>query len=153
MKISTNAVAFVALSCCYMQQTNAFVSPKQQHSSSFLQVATTPTPTTSESFMMVDTSTMNTDDVDMAATNFAGTIASSAAARGKQSENAVDPVDEELESVEFPPPLSAFDRMQRAATFWSTAIPIVANYYGLIGNIKLQEVLGSQVAEDDIEVR
>jgi hypothetical protein len=55
-------------------------------------------------------------------------------------------------SIEFPPPLSTLDRMKRAATFWSTTIPIVANYYGLIGNIKLQELLGNKMTEEDIEV-
>jgi hypothetical protein len=52
----------------------------------------------------------------------------------------------------FPPPLSSVDRLKRAATFWTAAIPIVANYYGLIGNIKLQELLGKELSETDIEV-
>ena len=52
---------------------------------------------------------------------------------------------------EFPPPLSNVDRLKRAAKFWSEAIPIVANYYGLIGNIKLQELLGNELSESDIE--
>lgn len=56
------------------------------------------------------------------------------------------------DSVEFPPPLSRVDRLTRAATFWSKAIPIVANYYGLIGNIKLQEIMGETLGNDDIEV-
>jgi hypothetical protein len=158
MRISSTAIAILALSCCYLGQTHAFVSPQQQqqqqrqqqHSTSFLQIATTPTTSTSSDPIIVDTT--KTDDT--AATNFAGTIAANAAARAKQSQNIAEGlVDEELESVEFPPPLSTLDRMKRAATFWSTAIPVVANYYGLIGNIKLQEVLGSQVSDDDIEVR
>lgn len=49
--------------------------------------------------------------------------------------------DGESTSVEFPPPLSTTDRMRRAATFWSSAIPIVASYYGLISRLKLQELL------------
>jgi hypothetical protein len=57
------------------------------------------------------------------------------------------------ESVEFPPPLSDIDRLKRAAKFWSTAIPIVANYYGLIGELKLQEIFGDQATEEEIEVR
>jgi hypothetical protein len=54
--------------------------------------------------------------------------------------------------VKFPPPLSRVGRLTRAATFWSKAIPIVANYYGLIGNIKLQEIMGETLGNDDIEV-
>ena len=57
------------------------------------------------------------------------------------------------QSAEFPPPLTSIEKVQRAATFWSVAIPIVANYYGLIGNLKLQEVLGSPLNEEDVEVR
>ena len=59
---------------------------------------------------------------------------------------------EESDNIEFPPPLSAVDRLKRAATFYSTAIPIVANYYGLIGGIKLQELLGEAQTEEEIEV-
>jgi aarF domain-containing kinase len=54
-------------------------------------------------------------------------------------------------TVEFPPPLSTLGRLQRAATFWSVAIPIVAQYYGLISKIKLQEVLGSPLSSDQVE--
>jgi aarF domain-containing kinase len=51
--------------------------------------------------------------------------------------------------VEFPPPLSTTDRIQRAATFWSTAIPIVLTYYGLMTRIKLQELLGSPYTPEE----
>lgn len=54
-------------------------------------------------------------------------------------------------SAEFPPPLTSIEKVQRAATFWSVALPIVANYYGLIGNLKLQEVLGTPLSEEDVE--
>ena len=58
-----------------------------------------------------------------------------------------------VEDIEFPPPLSSWDRTKRAATFYSTAIPIVANYYGLIGNLKIQELLGTErFTEEEIEV-
>ena len=61
---------------------------------------------------------------------------------------------DEIDDVEFPPPLSAWDRTKRAATFYSTAIPIIANYYKLIGNLKLQEILGTEnISEEEIEVR
>lgn len=55
------------------------------------------------------------------------------------------------ESIEFPPPLSSIDRLQRAATFWSTAVPIVASYYGIIGKTKLQELLGQKLSDEEIE--
>ena len=54
--------------------------------------------------------------------------------------------------VAFPPPLSATDRLKRAATFWSTAVPIIANYYGLIGTLKLNEILGKEMTDEEIEV-
>jgi aarF domain-containing kinase len=53
--------------------------------------------------------------------------------------------------VEFPPPLTTAQRLQRAATFWSTAIPIVASYYGLISRIKLQELLGDKLSDAEVE--
>lgn len=51
----------------------------------------------------------------------------------------------------FPPPLSGVDRFKRAATFWSTALPIVASYYGLISSLKLKEILGRAPSTDDLE--
>jgi hypothetical protein len=62
--------------------------------------------------------------------------------------------DESFGDVEFPPPLTSIDQMKRAATFYSTAVPIIANYIGLIGNIKLQEMMKTEsIDEEDIEVR
>jgi len=55
------------------------------------------------------------------------------------------------EPVAFPPPLSQLDRLKRAAVFWSKAVPIVANYYGLIGSLKLQEILGENLDDEKIE--
>lgn len=53
----------------------------------------------------------------------------------------------------FPPPLSNVGRLKRAATFWSTAIPIVANYYGKFAEMKLREgLLGETMSEDEVEV-
>jgi hypothetical protein len=61
--------------------------------------------------------------------------------------------DESFGDVEFPPPLTSIDQMKRAATFYSTAVPIIANYIGLIGNIKLQEMMKTEsIDEEDIEV-
>jgi hypothetical protein len=57
-------------------------------------------------------------------------------------------------SVEFPPPLTTVERLQRAATFWSVAIPIVANYYGKFAEMKLREgLLGETMTDEEIEVR
>jgi len=56
----------------------------------------------------------------------------------------------DYQDVEFPPPLSTMDRIHRAATFWSTAVPIVANYYGIIGKTKLQELMGQSLSEEEI---
>lgn len=53
--------------------------------------------------------------------------------------------------VEFPPPLSTVDRIKRAATFWSTALPIVLSYYGLISKLKLQELLQTSVSEQQVQ--
>lgn len=59
--------------------------------------------------------------------------------------------DDDLESIEFPPPLGTLDRLKRAATFWSTAVPIVANYYGIIGKTRMNELLGRKMTEEEIE--
>jgi aarF domain-containing kinase len=56
-----------------------------------------------------------------------------------------------FEGVEFPPPLTNAQRLQRAATFWSTALPIVASYYGLISRLKLQELLGDNLSDAEVE--
>lgn len=63
--------------------------------------------------------------------------------------DAVTTASTSADSVEFPPPLSTADRLKRAATFWSTAIPIVASYYGLISRIKLQDLLGLEKWTDE----
>lgn len=55
------------------------------------------------------------------------------------------------DEVEFPPPLNTAQRLQRAATFWSTALPIVASYYGLISRLKLQEILGDKLSDAEVE--
>lgn len=60
--------------------------------------------------------------------------------------------DDDEDLVTFPPPLSQLDRLKRAAVFWSKAVPIVANYYGLIGNLKLKEILGESLDDKTIEV-
>lgn len=57
-----------------------------------------------------------------------------------------------VESVQFPPPLSKVDRLKRAAQFWSTAVPIIASYYGKMAEVKLREgLLGETMTQEDIE--
>ena len=69
-------------------------------------------------------------------------------------EQSTNDSEDSTQEVEFPPPLSSWDRTKRAATFYSTVVPIIANYYGLIGNLKVQELLGTgRFSEEEIEVR
>lgn len=81
---------------------------------------------------------------------FVGQVSRTVKPVGMQSLTTVD-TSQSTESTEFPPPLTPIEKFQRAATFWSVAIPIVANYYGLIGNLKLQELLGSPMSDEDVE--
>lgn len=63
------------------------------------------------------------------------------------SEDGENPV-----SVDFPPPLSKLDRLKRAATFWSSAVPIVISYYGTLAEIKVREmILGDEITNEDME--
>lgn len=55
------------------------------------------------------------------------------------------------EDANFPPPLTRIDRLKRAATFWSTALPIVASYYGLDSKLKLQEFMGKTTPDEEAE--
>jgi len=56
------------------------------------------------------------------------------------------------DGVVFPPPLNRVDRLKRAATFWSVAVPIAANYYGKFAEMKLrEELLGEKMNDEEIE--
>jgi aarF domain-containing kinase len=58
----------------------------------------------------------------------------------------------EEDDVTFPPPLTTVGSLQRAATFWLSVLPIVADYYGLISRIKLKELLSNEgLSEKQIE--
>lgn len=60
--------------------------------------------------------------------------------------------DDEETTVEFPPPLNQVDQIKRAATFWSVAVPIVANYYGKFAEMKLREgLLGETMSDEEVE--
>ena len=116
-----------------------------------LKVATSATPSSSSALELES----NASDEEQSATSFVGAIATSAGQQQQQSASAAAlNDDDDLDSVEFPPPLSALDRAKRAATFWSTAIPIVANYYGLVGNLKLKELISGEQAlqAEEVEV-
>jgi len=55
----------------------------------------------------------------------------------------------DTDAVEFPPPLTKVDRLKRAATFWSAALPIVASYLGKDAELRFREAfLGEQLTED-----
>ena len=54
------------------------------------------------------------------------------------------------ENVEFHPLLSTMDRLKRSIEFYLTAVPVIAKYYGLIGTLKLQELMGSKLTEERI---
>lgn len=140
----------VALASLTVWETHGLVTPPRLgssglSSSSMQRFVATATPPSSA---FEAAATEEDKDAVVAAKVLVGEIASSAAeSSGRAMDN-----DNDVDNVEFPPPLSSLDRMKRAATFWSTAIPIVANYYGLIGNLKLKELLGNEMTEADVEV-
>jgi len=73
-----------------------------------------------------------------------------------QEENQIitsSPSEEEDEGeVSFPPPLTPIQNIERAVTFWSTAVPIVLSYYGKYAEIAIREkVIGNGFGDDDIQ--
>jgi aarF domain-containing kinase len=55
-------------------------------------------------------------------------------------------------TIEFPPPLSKVDRLKRAATFWSSAIPIATSYYSKTIELQFQELLtGNKLSENQMQ--
>lgn len=53
-------------------------------------------------------------------------------------------------SVEFPPPLTKVQRLERAAKFWSSAIPIVLSYYSKSAELRAKEAFtGTQLTDDE----
>ena len=73
------------------------------------------------------------------------TVATSASAATESSSEITEP-------VEFPAPLTKAQRFLRAATFWSTALPLVFAYYGKDAEIKLrQEILNECTSEQEIQ--
>ena len=50
--------------------------------------------------------------------------------------------EEVVNSLEFPPPLTKVQRVQRAAKFWSSAIPIVLSYYSKDAELRVKVSFG-----------
>mmetsp|Transcript_42044 Transcript_42044/g.75800 ORF Transcript_42044/g.75800 Transcript_42044/m.75800 type:complete len:599 (+) Transcript_42044:164-1960(+) len=61
--------------------------------------------------------------------------------------------EDEIYTVEFPPPLTEVERLQRAAKFWSSAIPIVLSYYSKDVELRVKEaVTGVALTEAEEEL-
>ena len=55
------------------------------------------------------------------------------------TETEVSPEEEKVvATLEFPPPLTKVQRVQRAAKFWSSAIPIVLSYYSKDAELRVK---------------
>jgi len=71
----------------------------------------------------------------------------------KRDTSRIESSDGRKQTVDFPPPLSNLDRVKRAATFWSSTVPIVASYYGKYAEMKVkEEVLGQKMSEEDLQL-
>lgn len=46
---------------------------------------------------------------------------------------------DEIPTIEFPPPLTKVENVQRAAKFWSSALPIVLSYYSKSAELQVKE--------------
>lgn len=56
-------------------------------------------------------------------------------------------------SIEFPPPLTKVQRLQRAAKFWSSAVPIVLSYYSKDAELRVKEAFtGTSLTPAEEEV-
>ena len=56
-------------------------------------------------------------------------------------------------TLEFPPPLTKVQRLQRAAKFWSSAIPIVLSYYSKDAELRVKESFtGIKLTEEEEEL-
>jgi hypothetical protein len=59
----------------------------------------------------------------------------------------------EAAAVEFPAPLSAAQRLARAANFWARAVPVMVSYMRVYTGFQLRErLLGQCLSEDECEV-
>ena len=60
--------------------------------------------------------------------------------------------DQPANDVDFPPPLTGVQRVQRAAQFWSSAIPIVLSYYSKDAELRVKESFTGVPLTPDEEV-
>ena len=60
--------------------------------------------------------------------------------------------DQPANDVDFPPPLTGIQRVQQAAQFWSSAIPIVLSYYSKDAELRVKEVFTGVPLTPDEEV-
>jgi aarF domain-containing kinase len=61
--------------------------------------------------------------------------------------------DNDVASVEFPPPLSKIDRLTRASKFWSSAIPIVLSYYSKGAELEFKRTFtGQSLTQEEEEI-
>ena len=82
----------------------------------------------------------------------AATTAASDASSSTTSDDNEDATVEDP-SFEFPPPLTQVQRMQRAAKFWSSAIPIVLSYYSKDAELRVKEAFtGESLTEAEAEL-
>lgn len=51
---------------------------------------------------------------------------------------------DDIPTIEFPPPLSTVDRLKRAGEFWSSAVPIVLSYYSKSAELQLKEAFSGE---------
>jgi len=107
------------------------------------------TSTTSSSKGMLRSTSDISSSALFATIESTSTSVSSSSSSNSEEENDDDTTT--IQDIEFPPPLGTMDRFKRAATFWSTAVPIVAQYYGIIGKTKMNELLGRKMTPAEIE--
>jgi aarF domain-containing kinase len=56
-------------------------------------------------------------------------------------------------AIDFPPPLTKVERLQRAAKFWSSALPIVLSYYSKSAELRVKESFtGVALTEEEQEL-
>lgn len=83
----------------------------------------------------------------------AASTAPNASTTSTTSTNDAEQEQEPTTSFEFPPPLTKVQRLQRAAKFWSSAIPIVLSYYSKDAELRVKEAFtGESLTEAEEEL-
>ena len=100
------------------------------------------------SFVPPNANTLQSNKIDIVLTSLSLSTSSNPSPRLLE-----EPNDSDADDVTFPAPLSKVDRLKRAATFWSTAVPIIASYYGKYAEMKIREkVTGECLDEDECQI-